>query len=169
MEGLPANITVDGDDESPSILPPGPAAPAATPEQVSEAVDGSLTGRLRAVGAQLRKTKTEDFPIPETPLVLRARAIRDSKSDNIRNELLVIKATAGLYLADEDDPDDPEKYTPIPGWGKELADLLDMRVEKATDLVKLVFDNPVRLQVFSLELVAWMAGRSKEDEQALGE
>lgn len=178
----------------------GPAIPApVSAEEVSDATDGSLAARMRAIGQQLQQAKTEDFPIPDTPLVLRARPLRDAKAiaRGMRNEAFIIKSTVGLFLRDEDDDDqdlddvviddaggwddgtadqppvedrDPDAgLTAIPGWGPDLARLLGMRADKATDLVRRVFDNPLRLQAFTVELVEWMAHGRRSDEQALGE
>jgi hypothetical protein len=157
----------------------GPAAPHAPAgsrrgipdpireDDVAEVTDGSLAAKLAAVGERLQRTSTRDFPIPDTPLVLRARSFRDRKAfrQGLKTEAFIVRATAGLFLRDED----TDELEPIPPWGTDLARLLGFRVDSASDLVRRVLDNPVRLEAFAAELIEWMAGRSQEDEQALGE
>lgn len=185
VEGLdPRELEVlSADDPAASMEPEStiggsadPDAPAGTrtaiadpmsEEDVAAVTDGSLAGKLRAVGAQLQRTKTHDFPIPETPLVLRARSFRDRKAfrQGVKTEAFIVRATAGLYLRDED----TDELTPIPMWGTNLAGMLGIRADSASDLVRSVLDNPVRLEAFAADLIKWMAGRADEDEQALGE
>lgn len=174
-------LSADAPDPAPEpeSVVGGPADPGAPPgtrmavpdplseRDVADATDGSLAGKLRAVGAQLQRTKSHDFPIPDTPLVLRARSFRDRKAfrQGVKTEAFIVRATAGLFLRDED----TDELEPIPTWGTELAGMLGIRAENASDLVRRVLDNPVRLEAFAAELIQWMAGRAEEDEQALGE
>lgn len=166
IEVLSAEDPHTGAEDDPTVGGPAIPEPVGEPE-VAEAIDGSLAGRLRAVGEQLSRKRTRDFDIPETPLVLRARAFHDRKAftRGVRTEAFIVRATEGLYLRDEDS----DVLTPIPTWGPALADLLGFRVDNAAQLVERVLNNPVRLERFAADLLEWMAGRSAEDEQALGE
>jgi hypothetical protein len=118
------------------------------------------------VGERLQRARTQDFPIPDTPIVLRARSFQDRKAfqRGVKTEAFIVRATDGLYLRD----DDTDELTEIPNWGTDLARMLGFRVENASELVRRVLDNPVRLEAFAGDLIKWMAGRSQEDEQELG-
>lgn len=154
------------EDESKVAVPPAQREPVQEP-QVAEAVDGSLAGRLRAVGEQLHRKRTRDFDIPDTPLVLRARSFRDRKafSKGVKTESFVVRVTDSIYFRD----DDTGELIPIPSWGPQLADMLGIPAESSAQLVERVLDNPVRLESFAADLINWMAGRLAEDEQQLGE
>jgi hypothetical protein len=162
---------LSAEDPSPDAEPPtigGSAIPEPVDDETVAAVtDGSLAGRLRAVGERLQRENTQDFPIPGTPLVLRARSFRDRKAfaRGVKTEAFIVRATAGLFLRD----DDSDELIPLPTWGPELAGMLGLRVDSASQLVERVLDNPVRLETFAADLIKWMAGRAQEDEQALGE
>ncbi|HEY3021813.1 MAG TPA: hypothetical protein VGJ32_16560 [Solirubrobacteraceae bacterium] len=170
-----------GDPADPFTVEDGVVGGSAVPEPLDEehttqVVDGSLAGRLRAVGEKLQRTSTRDFPIvvrdeddePFATLVLRAKAFRDRKAfqRGVKTEAFIVRATVGLFLRDED----TDELLPIPTWGSELAGMLGFtQVQSASELVQRVLDNPVRLETFAADLIRWMAGRSQEDEQALGE
>lgn len=166
IEVLSAEDPFIGPEDESKIAAPAPPAPVQEP-QVSEAVDGSLAGRLRAVGEQLHRQRTRDFDIPDTPLVLRARSFRDRKAftKGVKTESFIVRVTEGLFLRDEDTDD----LVPIPTWGPQLADMLGIPAENSAQLVERVLDNPVRLESFAADLINWMAGRLTEDENQLGE
>ena len=169
IEVLSAEAPADAPDrvpEQPTIG--GSAVPQPIQEEeIAAATDGSLAAHLRAVGERLQRTKTRDFDIPDTPIVLRARTFKDRRAyqQGIKTERFIIEATAGLFLRDEDTGELHE----IPTWGPQLAAALGFPHDNAIQLVRRVFDNPVRLEVFAAELIEWMAGRQREDEQTLGE
>ena len=172
---------LSADDPTPDAAEPEPTVGGPTfpepvdEEQVAEATDGSVAARLRAVGEKLQRTRTHDFPIvvrdeddePFATIVLRAKPFRDRKAfaRGVKTELFIVRATHALFLRD----DDTDELLPIPPWGPELAQALGLRAENASELVRRVLDNPVRLEAFGGDLIRWMSSRSREDEQALGE
>ena len=166
---LHARIPAGAHTGAAAIPPPDAvaAAPAPTPESVADAVDGSLAARLRAKHAEIKKG-TEQFDVPgwDGDLVVEVRALRDRKklAAGMRNEELILDATTSVLFRDEDG-----ELKDIGGWGG-VGRIMGLTGDGVTlgAIVRAVLDNPLRLDGFAEQLIAWMMGRQSAIEQALG-
>jgi hypothetical protein len=162
----------------------GPAIPQVTADQMVGAHGGSIADQMRARFEGM--ASTEEFAVPgwelpngEPGLIVEARAFGDRKAwqDQVSNEVFIVKSTHRLYFVD-----DQGNKTEIEGkWGKGLAAMLGVNVDRAADLVGMVIskpdpDNPGQripnvTGIFTLatQIVAWSQKGRKDAEETLGD
>lgn len=144
---------------------PQPSSPAA----LAGATDGSLVGKMLAVAEEVN-SETKRFPVPgwddedgEPKLVVVARQAKERIKGKITNEKFIIDHTVDVLFRDDDGELKPLHH----GWS---GVALKMGHQFSTgDAVRHVLSNPLRVDLFAAELLAWNAGRHTAIEEALGE
>lgn len=166
----PPLVIAAGNGQAPIPSPTAAADAAGGPsaEQVANALDGSLAAKLRAKHAEIQKG-TKEFEVPgwDGELLLTAKVIRDRKrlTTGLTNEQLIIDATVGLIYVD-----DGQRREITNGWAG-VGQLMGLSGDQVTtgEIVRLVLDNPLRLDGFAEKLISWIMGHRSAVEQVLGE
>lgn len=162
----------------------GPAVQSPGPANVAAATGGGLADQMRAAFESM--DSTEEFGVPgwtrpdgKPSLILVARTFGDRKqfTEGLANEVFIAKSTHKLFWVD----DQGVRQEIQGGWGKGLAELLGLRVDKAADLVAMVISKPdpsnpgVRIPnvpgigSLATQIINWASQSNREAEESLGE
>lgn len=181
-EAQPPVTDVPPQEAEPTIG--GEAFTAPKPEEVVQATGGSVADRMRARFESI--AATEEFPVPgweladgSPGLIVVARAFGDRKAFNqgVSNEAFIAKSTHKLLFVN----DDGIREEIEGGWGPGLAQMMNVKVEKAADLVAIVIskpdpDNPetripnvAGIGALATQIVMWAGRGTREAEEVLGE
>jgi hypothetical protein len=149
------------------------------PEDAADAAGGGLAEQLQARRAAQLQRKAKEFPIPgwDGDLVIEVRPFADRRKiqEGISAELFIAGATHRLKF--RHGPGEPWQI--IKGkWSPTFAKMLGARADSVSALIRDVFstpvdgelvENPLALEGFTVELMAWMRDVGDEADADLGE
>lgn len=124
-----------------------------------------LAAVLQAGLEQLEADSVHTFPVPGwTTMRLRARKPSERDRETATTPAKTIAVATEAILLDQDG-----EWNEVRGGWRGVAELMGRSDWSTTQVIQKVLDNGLRLEEFSAEITAWLAGRRQQIEHLLGE